>query len=115
MFRDFLDGKTERNTDPNSSEYPQTCTKECPHTQCSSYGTPEMEGKVCRNRVKTNQQILDETQNSVTQAVERAFKPLNDRLDEIERQINVSDSPPLNGETIPLSRGTNQERIKYVD
>lgn len=37
--------------------FPLICTKECSHTQCSSWGTNEMEGKLCRNRVPTNEEI----------------------------------------------------------
>jgi len=37
--------------------YPLICSKQCPHTQCSSWGTQEMEGKPCRNRVPTNEEV----------------------------------------------------------
>jgi len=37
-------------------EYPETCDKSCPHVQCSSWGISEMQGRPCRNRVKTNEE-----------------------------------------------------------
>jgi len=42
--------------DPTTG-FPLICNKECPHTQCSSWGTLEMEGEPCRNRTKTNDEI----------------------------------------------------------
>ena len=36
--------------------FPLICSKECPHTQCSSWGTQEAIDKPCRNRVETNEQ-----------------------------------------------------------
>jgi hypothetical protein len=38
------------------STYPDVCSKECPFTQCSSWGVPEMQGQPCRNRIKTNEE-----------------------------------------------------------
>ena len=42
-----------------NTTFPEICTKECPHTQCSSWGIPEMQGKPCRNKTLTNEQIAE--------------------------------------------------------
>ena len=38
-------------------EFPLICDKNCPFTQCSSWGVEEMQGQPCRNRTKTNDEI----------------------------------------------------------
>lgn len=38
-------------------DFPMFCNKSCKHVQCSSWGTDEMRGKLCRNRTPTNEEI----------------------------------------------------------
>jgi len=115
------------------NQYPEICFPckniQCPYRREENYGKPcQMLWKPAENvnmnptsKPNPNEQLLriiEETRIKVTEGLQRAFKPLTDRLDRIEkinRQINTPHSPTLNGERIPLSAGTNQERIKYVD
>jgi len=82
-------------------EYPEICDKRCPHVQCSSWGTPEMEGKPCRNRVPTNEEIkhpqpeiimrnTEAEDQAVLQSIPRNSKlgSILDRLDVIEKQVS---------------------------
>ena len=50
---------------PDHPRFPNVCSKACPHTQCSSWGTPETVGKPCRNRVKTNEELYG-TNSAIT-------------------------------------------------
>ena len=43
-----------------TENYPEICTKDCPHTQCSSWGVPSMQGQPCRNRVAPNRSLMTE-------------------------------------------------------
>lgn len=52
--------------------FPLICNKQCPHVQCSSWGTLEMEGKPCRNRVETNEQWGERSHVKSSQ-IERMF------------------------------------------
>ena len=46
-----------RNIDFRTEPFPEICNMECAHKTCSSYGVPSMQGKPCRNTVRTNQDI----------------------------------------------------------
>jgi len=45
-----------RNVEFTRPNYPEICNKDCPHTQCSSWGIASMQGKPCRNITPTNEQ-----------------------------------------------------------
>lgn len=55
------------------NNFPETCTQECPHTQCSSWGIPEMQGKPCRNHVQTNQEL--EKASNPNEEILRSLEP----------------------------------------
>jgi hypothetical protein len=72
-------------------EFPQICTKQCPHTQCSSWGTSAMENQLCRNKVPTNEQI----KHSQTRAIDPNTKLKNDHV--IPNRPNFCKPKNLNG------------------
>jgi hypothetical protein len=81
-----------------SPEYPAICSKECPYVQCSSWGTPEMEGKPCRNRVPTNEELKHPQPETIQRNAEAILEniPRNsklgsimDRLEKIEEQVTI--------------------------
>jgi hypothetical protein len=45
-----------RNVEYITETYPEICSLECPHYQCSSYGSAQV-GKPCRNRTPTNEEL----------------------------------------------------------
>jgi len=85
-------------------EYPEICDKRCPHVQCSSWGTPEMDGKPCRNRVPSNEELehpqpeakiiimrnMEAEDKAVLQSIPRNSKlgSIIDRLEKIEEQVS---------------------------
>lgn len=76
-------------TSPES--FPEICTTDCPHHQCSSWGTVEMQGKPCRNRVPKNPpstlpQITRGIEEQIEEAVKRAFKPIDEKITKLERE-----------------------------
>jgi len=131
QFRAVLDGETRKFPENpeearRKNEYPTTCypckNVQCPYRREENYGKPcQMLWKPAENvnmkptsRPNPNEQLLRAVEVSVEKALEPLAK-LNERLERLERNIKTKAPPNLNGERIPLSRGTNQERIKYVD
>jgi len=45
-----------------TERYPEICDKNCPHTQCSSWGNPNAMGKPCRNIVPKTEEIKEQFQ-----------------------------------------------------
>jgi hypothetical protein len=88
-------------------EYPAICTKQCPNAQCSSWGTITMEGKPCRNRVPTNEEIkhpqpeiimrnTEAEDKAILQSIPRNSKlgSIMDRLEKIEEQVVLLEKEP---------------------
>lgn len=140
QFRAFLDSQTERKFPPNLEEewrkntFPAICSSDCPHHQCG-YHNEEHYGKPCEMqwepkesaKMQTtkppnpNEELLRQVKPSLTQhiekAVEKAFKPIEDRIKKIEEQANTH--TPINRSfngtriTTRIDIGTNRERIHY--
>jgi len=83
-------------------DYPEICSKDCKHVQCSSWGTLEAIGKPCRNRTPTNEQWKESQENAkflrnleigIQKAMKVAMQPFEARLQRLEnskrnRRIN---------------------------
>jgi hypothetical protein len=80
------------------NEFPEFCTKQCPHTQCSSWGTSAMENQPCRNRVPTNEQF----KHAQTRTIDNdKLKNLLARLEIVETELRNAENVPKNEHIFP--------------
>jgi len=93
-FTSMLTASQNRSLD----EFPQICTKQCPHTQCSSWGNPPMENQLCRNIVLTTEQM----KHAQTRTIDNdKLNNLLARLETLEKEVVNAENSPKNEHIFP--------------